>query len=121
MGIKWEGFNAFLEIMETKRFIGFLNSENNFVAINYTYNFFNKFKGWGLSEELVFDLMSRSIPKIILQIKESKINEKIVKLLVATTDVWMEKGHRIHEEGFERQIILEEGLFDKVMENKGVE
>lgn len=114
--IIWKGANAYIKVLGAERHIGFLNSDNNFVAFNFTGNYFRIYKGWALSEELIWELLDRQVNKIIIQIFKDRARKEMAKILAVTTDVFAEKGRKIKEPGFENQLVLSEANFDKIME-----
>lgn len=106
--ISWRGLTVYVG----DRRAGCINPEKVFVAPRTNGHYFIKYKGWGLSEDLLHSLIDKNILTTMLIVSKAKGT----RLLKVNTSTWIEKGIPYKHEDFEQQLILPEKDFDRIVE-----
>lgn len=101
--------NVYKTINGTKKKIGFINSNNNFVAPKTHEHFMRKENGFGINHE-IFQNLKDKVNKII--IKYTRKNDKKEEVYIADTSTWEEKGN-IATYVQDEQIFLDVDDFDE--------
>jgi hypothetical protein len=96
------------------RNLGMLRLDNKFVTHRRERHFFRKFKGWGMSLDLLDKLADQGVEEIILI--EHRDNGR--QLMYKTTpSSWLKLGKRYKHVKFEEQSILPTKYFEEIEGN----
>jgi hypothetical protein len=106
-------FDGFEQIRMGKKRIGYIASDGYFVTYRKPEHFFKLLEGWAISEDLLNYLNNKFIKGIRIIVRDKG---KIKKILITTPSNWIKKGIPYKNPKFERQIILPEEYFDKIVE-----
>jgi hypothetical protein len=92
-------------------FIGMLNN-GVFTATRKKANLFRQFAGWGLSRQLIFELVQTHARQIVFNIEDEEGRTSYI--LQVTPENWLHKGTPYTNPKLkEDQLVLPEALWDK--------